>query len=410
MDYSIQTISGSPNIFNDSHYLNLKLASPPPSSLLLDPNDKENNDNNKSTPTTSSPVKRKNDAVSHLTLADELQSQNVPTNIQSTTTTKAVAKFDIYKDVLGKLGGKDRIAKVLQYVLNLLKYYLENTRRYLIDEKFTNLSLDPRLHYKQPLQYIKLVIFLNSTMLEKKFSEITKNISIFRQTLRFGGTPYRLRNFISKINTFLFNKHSLSLKNFQNTFLTKDALHEFVSLYYGICDELVLLYKLQVFSNINLKQFLSQQEAYAWYCDILLGLDANYTKLQENRNKQLQLNIQHQVKHRASQISKKLIESMSGTSPIKSQILREFNSKSPAVMSNGMALELEKLKHEERIIMTDLIRLTFDFCCDSIEVFKLKLDPVVYLICGAISGSFGLTKVWLMSKRELELKNNDDGK
>lgn len=398
MDYSTRTINES-NIFSDSHYLNLKLASPTPaSSLSFDQNnnntDKENNSKT-STPNlspTRRPLKKQDVVVS---LADELELNN-----DELKKAALIAKFDIFKNVLGKLGGKDRIAKILQYVLNLLKYYLTNTRRFLIDTKFENLSLDPRLHYKNPLKYFKLLIFLNSTMLERKIFDITKNISIFRQMLRFGGTPYRIRQFLIKFNKFI-KSGPTNLINIYKFWINEDSLGDFIDLYYGICDEIILLYKLNVFTIPNFKTFIGKHEAYSWYMDILLGLKKNYNKLQENRNKQLQLNIQNQVKQKASLLSKRLMDSIGNNSPMKSQILREFNTKSP-ILSNQYDLEIEALKHEERIIMTDLVRLSFDFVCDSIDIFKLELNPSVYLICGAISGSFGLSKVWMMSKRELE--------
>lgn len=397
MDYSTRTINES-NIFSDSHYLNLKLASPTPaSSLSFDQNNNTDKENISKTSTPNlSPTRRplkKQDVV--VSLADELELNN-----DELKKAALIAKFDVFKNVLGKLGGKDRIAKILQYVLNLLKYYLTNTRRFLIDTKFENLSLDPRLHYKNPLKYFKLLIFLNSTMLERKIFDITKNISIFRQMLRFGGTPYRIRQFLIKFNKFI-KSGPTNLINIYKFWINEDSLGDFIDLYYGICDEIILLYKLNVFTNPNFKTFIGKHEAYSWYMDILLGLKKNYNKLQENRNKQLQLNIQNQVKQKASLLSKRLMDSIGNNSPMKSQILREFNTKSP-ILSNQYDLEIEALKHEERIIMTDLVRLSFDFVCDSIDIFKLELNPSVYLICGAISGSFGLSKVWMMSKRELE--------
>lgn len=393
MDYSTRTINDN-NIFSDSHYLNLKLSSPPPSSLSFDHNgDKAELLSSKTsiksaTPNSLSPVRGGSIRNEHaITLAEEIKLEK-----------QTVAKFEIFKSVLGKLGGKDRIAKVLQYVLNLLKYYLTSTRRFVINEKFDNLSLDPRLILKTgPIKYLKLLMFLNSTMWEKKIFEVTKNISIFRQTLRFGGTPYRIRSFLSKINKFV---KLPNFTNFQTIWFNEESLGDFIDLYYGICDEIILLYKLNVFTNQNFKSFVSKHEAYSWYLDIMLGLKRNYVKLQENRNKQLQLNIQYQVKQKASLLSKRLIENI-GNSPIKSQILREFNNKSP-INQSSLDLEISSLKHEEKIIMTDLIRLSFDFVCDSIDIFDLKLNPAVYLVCGAISGTFGLSKVWIMSKKELE--------
>ncbi|CCH44520.1 Peroxisomal membrane protein PEX25 [Wickerhamomyces ciferrii] len=401
MDSPSRVINES-NIFSDSHYLNLKLQSPSPQSLSFDSNGHELK--NIQTSPFKSPKKNVNhdagnddndDVIENdeITIAKEIQNIGNITNIDT-------KKFDIFKALLGKLAGKDKLAKVLQYVLNLIKFYLTTSRRFLINEKFDNLSLDPKLLFKTPITYGKLLIFLNSTILEKKIFEVTKNISIFRQILRFGGTSYRIREFFNKFNTFI---KAPSINQFQSIYLNEGALGDFIDLYYGICDEIVLLYKLGVFTNPNFKSFISKHEAYSWYADIMLGIKKNYVKLNENKNKQLKLSIQHQVKQKAQLLSRKLIENINGNSPMKSQILREFNNKSPSSPnSNTLNQELATLKHEEYILQLDIVRLSFDFVCDTIDIFNLNLNPAVYLISGTMSGLLGLKKVWSQTKRELE--------
>ncbi|CDR37707.1 CYFA0S01e15412g1_1 [Cyberlindnera fabianii] len=390
MDYSRDLLEGS-NVFTEtSNYINLKLQSPMPSPFKGTKEDASTDTSNNLSPTRPGRAGSPSDDKlenSVLSLGQELRDEELRS---------VLTRFDVFKLLLSKVGGKDRLAKVSQYVLNLIKLYLINTRRYLVNEKFTDLSLDPRQHWQTPFKYAKLLVFLNSTILEKKITELTKNISAFRYALRFGGTPNRLRSFILKFNTFIKNPTPAF---FQKLYLNEDSLGDFIDLWYGIFDELELLFKVNVLTNPTFKSFVSRQGALAWYADIILGLKKNWWKLQANRERQVQINIQHQVKQRASLLSKRLVEGI-GSTPLREQLMREFNNKSP--MGNGLLmLELKELKYEEKIVLLDLVRLSFDFVCDTIDVFNLKLPAAVYLLSGAFSGSCGLSKVWLMCKKEL---------
>lgn len=383
MDYTSR-FPHEDNVFDDNAFGQLKLRSPSPFVKDLSSVTSRN----------LSPVQAQlpaeDDGEQLLSLSAELRDKNLK---------EVISKFDLFKLVLAQVAGKDRLAKVSQYGLNLVKLYLVNTRRYIIDEKFTNLSMDPRKHYKTPIQYAKLLIFLNSTTMEKKIVEVAKNISAFRYALRFGGTPLRVRAFLKKLDTFL---KAPSLKNFSKIYLNEDSLGEFIDLWYGIFDEAELLLKLKVLTSPKLQSIVSRQGALGWYADIILGLKKNATKLRENRNRQLQITIQHQVRQRASLMSKKLVEGI-GSTPLRQQLMREFSNRSP-VEARGLVGELKQLKHDETIIMLDLGRLFLDFVCDSIDVFHIQLPSAVYLVSGLVSGSLGLSKVWITCQSELEDK------
>jgi hypothetical protein len=371
------------NVFNDHGFAELKLHSPSPFS--------KEKDLSSTTSGNLSPIKAipldDNDQET-LSLSQELHDKELR---------QVISKFDLFKLLLSKVGGKDRLAKVSQYSLNLIKLYLINTRRFIVDEKFNNLSPDPRLHYKTPIKYVKLLLFLNSTMVEKKIFEVTKNISAFRYALRFGGTPLRVRAFLGKLDSFM---KAPTWDNFSSIYLNEDFLGDFIDLWYGIFDELELLFKINVLTSPQFKSFVTRQGALAWYADILLGLKKNWCKLRANRERQLQINIQHQVRQRASILSKRLVENI-GSTPLRQQLMREFSNKSP-VEGRGLVDKLKSLRNEERIILLDLVRLSFDLVCDTIDVFDVKLPPAVYLVSGLISGSCGLSKVWYMCIEELE--------
>lgn len=399
MDYTTQ-LMGDSTSFVSADYINLKLKSPSPS-----PFQDHNTESNGYNTYRIQPVREllgspapadivKDDDYSYLqssasTLEGKIEQQPV----------KAVSKLDIYKSVLALTVGKDKMTKILSYLLNLIKYYLTTTRRFIVDEKnFTNLSINPLQHYRTPVKYLKLLLFLNSTALEKKITILTSNISLFRFALRFGGTPYRIKIIFTRINAFL---KSPTIDHFQTVFLNEGFLSEFINFYYGIMDELLLLCKLGVLRNKSLRSFVGRHVDLAWYYDIILNLKQNYAALHENKSKQIQLNIQHQVRQRASQLSKRLVDSI-GSSPLRSQILKEFNNKSPSGYQSSIDLELQELKHQEKMIKLDLFKLCCDFICDSVDVFDLKIHRALYLTSGLLSGVSGFSKVWATTERDLQ--------
>lgn len=376
MDYSSQVLSESSG-FGNSHYVNLKLKSPSPS-----------------------PFQDDSHTVNNFILDPLKEEMNFEesTSLESSTIKdheKIITKLDIYKTVLGLTAGKDRLAKTIYYILNLIKYYLINTRRFLISEKFENLSISPLQHYKTPIKYIKLLIFLNSTNFEKKITILTKNISFFRYALRFGGTPYRLNLMLNK----LFNFYKVpTIDSFKEIFLNETFLSDFINFYYGIVDELVLICDLGVINHKPLRKFAGRHIDLAWFYEILLSLKQNYVKFNENKSKQLQLNIQYEVRKKASQLSKKLISNIN-SSPLRQEILKEFNPKNS--ISNLQLVELKELKHQEDIIKLDLFRLSMDLVMCSDDVFGFKFHRLIYLSVGLFSGISGLSKVWINTKKDL---------
>ncbi len=130
------------NVFNEPSGFSLTMRSPSPFQKNKDDESRD-----------ASPIK-----PVPLDAEDEADEESVPLTDKSHDgeLKQAISKIAVFKLLLSKVGGKDRLAKVSQYGLNLIKLYLINTRRCIINEKFENLSPDPRLHYKNPVQYAKL--------------------------------------------------------------------------------------------------------------------------------------------------------------------------------------------------------------------------------------------------------------
>ena len=82
-------------------------------------------------------------------------------------------------------------------------------------------------------------------------------LSMYRQFLRFGKTTFRIRDLIVKFHHNVFNNSSDNQVQINKSkIFDRKTLGQFLSLYYGINDESILLYKLNVLSNPDYKNLL----------------------------------------------------------------------------------------------------------------------------------------------------------
>ncbi|SCV03779.1 LAME_0H13146g1_1 [Lachancea meyersii CBS 8951] len=331
-----------------------------------------------------------------------------------------VRKIDILQAVFNTLGGKDKLAKILKYVLDLLKLFVGRSRASIttwdpqVLQHYSKVlsQLNMRLMLKHPVTIFKIVTVACLRNFESRASIISTSLSLFRQILRFGGTPFRVVAMCQKISSTLHqisaskqsnllqksaptSSHALAVVN--KVWLNESSLADFIDLYYGIMDELALLHKFKLWNHATLFQWVSKHEALSWYYDIMLGLKNNWVALQDLNRAQLELEIQIQVKKRALELSSRLQDR--AASPIKQQLLQDLQAS-----NNGNTIVLERiheLERERKTVMLDLVRLSFDFLADSTDVFNLKTPPGTYALLSLASGLTGFVKLWGNAKREL---------
>ncbi|QEU62061.1 Pex25/Pex27 [Kluyveromyces lactis] len=328
---------------------------------------------------------------------------------------KVMNKVDILKAVFATLTGKDRIAKIFKYVIDILRIFIQRSMYY--NNKDIDMDAYLKVFSKGNLLTIlrnprlsgKLFLSSSSKLFLEKGALVSSQLGFYRQIMRCGGTPFRLHHWYQKlIRTFhasqkSSNLHSKGLVWYKNWW-NEESLSEFIDLYYGIMDELMLLYKLKLWSNKSMYGWVSKHEALSWYYDIILGLKKNWEKLQSIKQQEFELKIQYQVRQRALELSSKLnatpsVDSTKNTALIKQTIFESFKQ-------DNLDLELEvvqKLKnyqYEKRIVKFDLTRLFFDFLADTTDVFSIKTPPGTYAILSLCSGVLGFSKLCIQAKEQ----------
>ncbi|CAI5760763.1 unnamed protein product [Candida verbasci] len=237
---------------------------------------------------------------------------------ETTTITKLpkISSWKIFWSMLNDIVGKDKMAKVGQYTLRLLVYHADKSQIYLSDDKLNIKSINLKYNnsekqldliknfLKNPRDFIKIIVILICSIFKSRVAGVITGLSMYRQLLRFGKTPFRIRDLYEKF------KNNINLKsNYINqaNLFNRKTLGEFFSLYYGINDESILLYKFNFLTNPNYKKFVTKHESYGWYCETWLALYNAYENLQNLTQQEMDIKIQIQVKSRAKQLSKQLL-------------------------------------------------------------------------------------------------------
>lgn len=318
---------------------------------------------------------------------------------------KVVRSIDILQYLINSLAGKDKLAKILKYSLDLLRLLIHKSRNsmtkwdptILVYYKKVLKDLNFNMLLKHPITIIKVLLVAIFENFESKADFVSQQLSLYRYILRFGGTPFRLVKMFQKVQ-----KSQFDVEKIERIWFNEASLTDFFDLYYGICDEMVLLHKLKVWSHPGLYSWFSRHESISWQYDILLNLKNNWLQLQSIQTKILELQIQSQVRTRALKLSANLQGSSGYSSPIRKQLLRDLNNGNEW---NGNDIEikqrLDQLKDEKFIAYLDMTRLTFDCLANSTDIFNLKVPPGTYGILSLSSGFTGLIKLWINARKEL---------
>lgn len=332
---------------------------------------------------------------------------------------RVINRMAILKAVFGTLIGKDRVAKISKYVIDLLLLFIKSSTYN------NNISLDIDRYSKlfsnnnilsivqNPKLAMRIIISKSSKLFLEKGTLVSSQLSFYRQIMRCGYTPFRLHHWYHKFLDTLHaaqkskDLHSQSVVWYKEWW-NEDTLSDFIDLYYGIMDELMLLHKLRLWSNKRMYSWVSKHEALSWYYDIILGLKKNWEKLQSIKQKEFELKIQYQVRQRALELSSKLNESSTSSSYIdgsaslvKQNIIESFKQ-SNLDLEQEMVAKLQSYQHDKRIIKFDLIRLFFDFLADSTDVFGMKTPPGTYAALSLCSGVLGFSKLWVQAEEDLK--------
>ncbi|CDO95238.1 unnamed protein product [Kluyveromyces dobzhanskii CBS 2104] len=329
---------------------------------------------------------------------------------------KVVRRIEILNAVFDTMSGKDRIAKISKYVIDLLRMFIQRSthrNNIAVDldsyaKVFSNSNIFTVL--RNPKLSAQLLVASSSKLFLEKGALVSNQLGFYRQIMRCGGTPFRLHNWYHKfLTTFHTSRasptlHSKSMVWYKHWW-NEDTLSEFIDLYYGIMDELMLLHKLKLWSNKSMYDWVGRHEALSWYYDIMLGLKKNWEKLQSIRQKEFELKVQYQVRQRALELSSKLnatssLENNKNASLIKQTIFESFKQDN-IDLEQEMIQKVKKYQYDKRIVKFDLSRLFFDFLADSTDVFSIKTPPGTYAILSLCSGILGFSKLWVQAEETL---------
>ncbi|QLQ81508.1 hypothetical protein HG537_0F02690 [Torulaspora globosa] len=317
----------------------------------------------------------------------------------------AVRNVDILEYLINSLAGKDKLTKIVKYTLDLLRLLVSNSRANITKWDPSVLTyyrkvlrdLNVRMVLRHPVTISKILLVALFQNFESKANFVAQQLSTYRYILRFGGTPFRVVKMLQKIRDSEWDS-----VNLQKTWMNESSLRDFLDLYYGICDEMVLLHRLKVWSHDGLYNWFSRHEVLSWQYDILLSLKDNWLKLQSIQKKIIESNIRLQVRTKAMKLSTNLQGAPGYTSPIRKQLLNDLNGNSEW---NGSELEMKQkisqLKREKFITYLDLVRLSFDCLANSTDVFNLKTPPGTYAVLSLCSGITGLAKLWINAREQL---------
>ena len=163
-----------------------------------------------------------------------------------------VRNFEILKYLLNTISGRDKLAKLLKCVLDLIR-------------KLTT--------------SFNSVIRLKGTTLQT-VSNVARELTIFRFLLRFGLLPFKVSKFATSLGSLQTATEKVSRKSIVDEPLTQDA----IDVYKAVFDELDLLYRLGVYKDSATYAVVTRHTQLATEYDTLLNLRKNWRKLQQQQH------------------------------------------------------------------------------------------------------------------------------
>lgn len=316
-----------------------------------------------------------------------------------------ISNWKIFWSMLNDIVGKDKMAKVGQYTLRLLVFHATQAQDYLSDDKVNIAAI--KLRYddstkqleliknfiKHPSDFVRVIAIIVCSLFKTRFAGVINGLSMYRQFLRFGKTPFRIRDLIVKFKTNISFKNKLLQINELELF-TRSTLGQFFSLYYGINDESILLYKLKFLTSPTYKTFVTRHESYGWYCESWLALYNTYENLTSLTQQEMDLKIAIQVRNKAKILSKQLL----GGADILNLTSSTYNSSS----NSEDELKLKDIMFKKTNCWIDIYKLLADLGFNTYTVFSIALPFQTWQIwMGIAASSLSTIKLYRETKDKM---------
>ncbi|KAI5956870.1 PEX25 [Candida jiufengensis] len=336
-----------------------------------------------------------------------------PSKATTTTTKKSnVNNWDIFWLMLNDIVGKDKMAKVGQYTLRLLVYYANKSQTYLSDDTINIKIISDRYNdstkqleliknfIKHPADFFKIILILSCSTFKSRIAGMINGLSMYRQFLRFGKTPFRIRDLFVKFHKNIsLNKSNNDLEINKPNIFNRSTLGQLFSLYYGINDESILLYKLNFFTNPTFKQIVTRHESYSWYCETWLALYNAYEDLNKLTQQEMDLKIQIQVKNRARILSKQILGN-------NHQLQQNYLEKDQSHMSSEDHRNLNSIQFKKNNAWLDIYKNLADLGFNTYTVFSIVLPFDTWQIwMGIAASTLSTVKLYRLKKQELLQQN-----
>lgn len=299
----------------------------------------------------------------------------------SSSVGRYISPVEIFNACLSNVGARDKIAKVLIYVLQIIGFHGKKIPELASKEfKFPSLLrllLHPRL----------LTVFLTKQVLDRSGDAITA-MNNYRQFLWTGGLPFSAYRFYKLVQasalTLLSGKGDPNdkLRRALNLWLNWKTMSQLASLYYSFTNDIYFLYKLGVIHHDEwprFRHFCGSNTDKAWFATIITGLHNNYVEYKRLSREIETASIEYSVKSRAKELK--------GSESASNQ--EEYRQK------------ITKLSEARYLVKLDLIRLVCDLIYDAVFVFNKPMYRPLHLLIGIISGSTGLYKICLQERKKL---------
>ena len=349
------------------------------------------------------PLKSKNDFA--YIPAHDIQKMEKAESISQASSTAStippkppvISNWKIFWSMLNNIVGKDKMAKVAQYSLRLLVFHATQAQDYLSDEKVNIAAI--KLRYddstkqlelmknfvKHPSDFIRIIAIIVCSLFKTRFAGMINGLSMYRQFLRFGKTPFRIRDLLVKFKTNINFKNKMLQINEQELF-NRSTLDQIFGLYYGVNDESILLYKLNFLTSSTYKTFVTRHESYGWYCQSWLALYNTYESLTNLTQQEMDLKIAIQVRNKAKILSKQLL----GGADILNLTSSTYNSSS----NTEDELKLQDIMFKKTNCWIEIYKLLADLGFNTYTVFSIALPFKTWQIWMGIVAS-GLSTIKL---------------
>lgn len=287
-----------------------------------------------------------------------------------------VDKINVLQHLINTLDGKDKLAKTLKYLLDLIRYILSFESSTIKKNRWVS-------------QMTKNLI--------KKLTFVSIQLTTYRYILRFGNSPFLIIKFIQKCKSLVLDdRYSDNI----NEWIGKKLVHlitklfkaslfkELFNIYFSICDEMMLLNRFQVWKHPKLEKIISKHAVYSWQLDIFFNLKDNVSELQRLRRKSLEYTIEKNIR----EVDNNLYHNHFNSDGDTTLYLSHLNALDKKLIIN---------KRRQRLLRLNILRLLFDGLANSTDLFKLKVSLGAYsslLLCSSI---VSLIKLWIEAKQKI---------